>query len=211
MIDPDRHVLIPNIVNTFAALDALRPTERRHCSHCEAMRMAQSMSGEGRSAGADAKRPRGCRLRVATERETGGCHGMWQRQRERGWRHAGTGHVDDCADGAMVDERLEWSAWSVGRRRRALGSQPKRCRGPHTCVHVAECERKLERHRDQRAPRSCSYIRSEPTHVASTPCASAEAEADRHGHCDLAPCKDYRWRRKLCALRERKRLLVECR
>ena len=54
MIDPDRHVLIPNIDSAFAALDALRPTKRRHCSHCEAMRMAQSMSGEGRSACADA-------------------------------------------------------------------------------------------------------------------------------------------------------------
>jgi hypothetical protein len=44
---------------------------------------------------------------------------------------------------------------------------------------------------------------------ALTACASLEAEADRHGHGDLAICKDHRRRWKLRALRKRKRLLVE--
>jgi hypothetical protein len=43
--------LIPNIANAFAALETLHPTERRHCSRSEAMRQAQSMSGDGGPAG----------------------------------------------------------------------------------------------------------------------------------------------------------------
>src|SRR5262245_8198990 len=43
------------------------------------------------------------------------------------------------------------------------------------------------------------------------PCMSLhrKAEADRHRDGDLAARKDHWWRRKLRALRERKRLLVE--